>query len=112
MSETEAVLPSENTWRHELQRFRLLLADDDPMIRECLSLFLQVEHDVVGAVADGLDVLRRMRELHPDILVLDISMPGMSGMKVARQLRREGASAKIIFITEHAEPAYVEEAKR
>ncbi len=93
-------------------RLRLLLADDDQRIRDYLCEFLRSDHDVVGEAADGLDVVRLIEELHPDILLLDISMPGLSGFKVAQELRRRGNGVKIILVSAHTERAYLDEAER
>ena len=92
-------------------RLRLFIAEDDAAIRECLHLVLQPEYEV-AAVDNGPEVLRRIDEFQPDILLLDISLPGLSGLQLARQLRQAGNSTRIIFLTGHMEPAYVEEAQR
>lgn len=94
------------------KRLRVLIADDNPEIREYLQVYLRPDHDVVGSIADGHEVLRRVFNLHPDILLLDISMPGLSGFKVARRLRQDKIQIRIIFVTAHAEPAYLREANR
>lgn len=93
-------------------RLRLLIAEDDPSIQQCLALVLQPQYEIVTAVDNGMEVLQKIEELRPDILLLDISLPGMSGLKVARQLRHTGNTTRIIFLTGYAEPAYVEEAGR
>lgn len=93
-------------------RLRLLLAEDNAPIRECLRLVLQPEHEVVAALDNGPEALRKTEELRPDILLLDISLPGLSGLQLARHLRRAGNSTRIIFLTGYMEPAYVEEAQR
>ncbi len=93
-------------------RLRLLIAEDDAPIREVLCLALQPEYEIVAAVDNGPEVLQKIAELHPDILLLDISLPGMNGLNVARQLRRTGNTTRIIFLTGYAERAYVEEAAR
>ncbi len=93
-------------------RVRLLIAEDDPPIRDVLCLALQPEYEIVAAVDNGPEVLERIEEFHPDVLLLDISLPGMSGFKIARHLRKTGNTTKIIFLTGYAEAAYVEEAKR
>jgi DNA-binding NarL/FixJ family response regulator len=94
------------------ERLRLLIAEDDAQMQACLSLALGQEYEIAGIVDKGPDVLQNMQELHPDILLLDISLPGMSGLQVARQLRRAGDLTRIIFLTGYNEHAYVEEAMR
>lgn len=93
-------------------RLRLLIAEDDTPIREVLCLALQPEYEIVAAVDNGPETLQKVEDLHPDLLLLDISLPGLSGLKVARQLRRTGNTTRIIFLTGYAEAAYVEEAER
>jgi DNA-binding NarL/FixJ family response regulator len=95
-----------------LQRLRLLIADDDAQMQTCLSLALQEEYEIAAVLDNGPAVLQKVQELHPDILLLDISLPGMTGLQVARQLRRAGDHTRIVFLTGHNDPAYVEEAMR
>lgn len=95
-----------------LPRLRLLVAEDDAQIQTCLCLALELEHDIVGVVDNGPGVFRKVQDLRPDILLLDISLPGLSGLQVARQLRRAGDSTRIIFLTGHIETGYLEEAVR
>lgn len=93
-------------------RLRLLIAEDNAPIRECLYLALEPVYEIVAAVDNGPEVLRKAEELKPDILLLDISLPGLSGLQLARQLRQAGNSTRIIFLTGYTESAYVEEAHR
>lgn len=93
-------------------RLRLLIAEDDAAIRECLCLVLQLDYEIAAAVDNGPEVLQKIEKIQPDILLLDISLPGMSGVKVARYLRRTGNITRIIFLTGYTEAAYVEEAER
>jgi DNA-binding NarL/FixJ family response regulator len=80
---------------------RLLLADDNPEILETLSDMLQPSYVVVGALSDGSSVLRDVAALSPDIIILDISLPDMTGFEVLRRLHKEGVPAKVIFLTVH-----------
>jgi DNA-binding NarL/FixJ family response regulator len=93
-------------------RLLLLIAEDNALMRESLCLVLQQEFEIAAVVDNGPEVLQRIEELHPDILLLDISLPGMSGLKVARELRRIGNNTRIVFLTGYMEAAYVEEAAR
>jgi CheY-like chemotaxis protein len=94
------------------RRLRIVLAEDHEETRELLRHFVNRKHDIVRAVGNGEAVLPAVQELHPDFVLLDISMPGMSGFAVARQLRRDAPEVKIVFITQHGEPAYVQAALR
>jgi len=80
-------------------------------MRGKLRLLLAHDYDIVGEASDGAGALTAARELQPDVLLLDISMPVMNGFAVARQLVKEENPAKILFVTHHSEPAYVNEAR-
>jgi len=62
---------------------------------------LQPSYEVADALSDGQSVLRRVPDLNPDVLILDISLPDMTGFDVIRQLKKMGAHAKVIFLTVH-----------
>ncbi|MBA3548675.1 MAG: response regulator transcription factor [Nannocystis sp.] len=93
-------------------RSRILIADDDAPTREQLALLLATEHDVVALVGDGKAAVEAAVQLGPDLALLDISMPVMSGIAAARHLRKCAHAIKVVFITNHVETAYVEEAFR
>jgi DNA-binding response OmpR family regulator len=88
----------------------VLVADDDPDIRDLVVFKLEQAGHRVIAVGDGSAALRSVREHMPDIAVLDIMMPGMSGIDVCRQLRADPVTAEIpvIFLTARAQEADVE----
>lgn len=90
-----------------LRRARVLLADDNPAILQHASRLLADEFDVVGAVLDGESVLRHCLHVKPDVVVLDISMGGLSGLDVARRMVELGHQAKIVFLTVHEEQDFV-----
>jgi DNA-binding NarL/FixJ family response regulator len=75
-----------------------------------VSELLESEFDVVGSVGDGQSLLDSVFELHPDVVVVDISMPILSGIEAARRLRGLGSEVKIVFLTVHADPELVREA--
>jgi DNA-binding NarL/FixJ family response regulator len=91
------------------QAIRVLLADDHPLIlggiRSLLAEYPDIE--IAGEASDGLEALRMACNLHPDVAVLDMSMPGMSGVAVARRLRDAGVMSKVIALTVHEESAYL-----
>ena len=86
---------------------RILLADDNPGILEHVAALLAPQYEVVGRLPDGESVLREYDALQPDVIVLDISMGGLSGIDVARRLRDTGRRAKIIFLTVHEDEDFV-----
>ena len=95
-----------------MKRLRILLADDHRLLREAFAELLEPGCDVVEAVADGRALLAAARELHPDIVVLDIAMPLLNGLDAARQLKSLMPGVKLIFLTVSEEPDLVAEAFR
>ncbi len=93
-------------------RTRLLLADDHTLLLEGIRLMLEPEFDLIGSVGDGQALLTSARTLKPDVILLDISMPLLNGIDAAHQLRKTLPSAKLIFLTMHADREYVTEAFR
>jgi DNA-binding NarL/FixJ family response regulator len=84
-----------------MTRKRVLLADDIVPVLDAVTGLLQENFDIVGRVCDGQTALDDTIALQPDLIVLDISMPGMSGIEVARELKRRGNKARIVFLTVH-----------
>ncbi len=93
-----------------IERPRILLADDQQAILETTAQLFDGEFDIVAAVQDGERVIEAVARLDPDILVLDISMPVMSGIEAAARLKESACKAKVIFLTVHDDPDYVEAA--
>lgn len=93
-------------------RTRILLADDHTLLLDGIRLMLEPEFDLVGAVEDGQALLVAAKKLKPEIILLDISMPLLNGIDAAHQLRKIVPSAKLIFVTMHADPDFVTEAFR
>jgi DNA-binding NarL/FixJ family response regulator len=88
---------------------RVLLADDHETVREGLRLLINRQDDmeVVGEAGDGRIALERAAELKPDVVVLDLTMPGMSGLVAARALRQ--SKPAVVALTRHDDDAYVQE---
>lgn len=84
-----------------MHSIRLVLADDNPEVLETLTDMLQPDYVVAGALSDGASVLRQVAVLKPDVIILDISLPDMTGFDVVRQLKKTGTTAKVIFLTVH-----------
>jgi len=82
-------------------RKRVLVADDMPRMLKAISELVQETFEVIGVASDGQAALEEALALEPDLVVLDISMPGMSGIEVARKLRQSGNKAIIVFLTVH-----------
>jgi DNA-binding NarL/FixJ family response regulator len=88
----------------------VLLADDHEVFLAAVVRHLEPHFEVVRAVGNGRALLEEAVRLEPDLIVLDISMPGLTGLEVARRLRALGSSARIVFLTVHADPDYVQAA--
>lgn len=84
-----------------MRPIRLILADDNPEVLETLADMLPPRYVVVAALGDGNSVLERVDALAPDVIVLDISLPDITGFEVLRQLKKRGSTAKVIFLTVH-----------
>lgn len=91
---------------------RILLADDHPMIRNAIEVLLRdTGYQVVGMAGTGESALSEVRQLRPDILLLDLQMPGGSGLEVLRQLRAEKSPVRIILLTAAIDDTALLEAK-
>jgi len=93
-------------------RPKVLLADDHAIIAEGLARLIGDVADLVGQVNDGLRLVEEVRRLRPDIVVADITMPGMSGIDAMRRLKAEKSEARFIFLTIHTEARLAAEAMR
>jgi DNA-binding NarL/FixJ family response regulator len=92
----------------------ILLVDDHQLLRQGLRALLEVEPDiqVVGEAGDGLQGIQLVERLRPNVLVLDLMMPGVNGLEVTRQVSRRFPETRIIVLSMHANEAYVLEALR
>ena len=90
-------------------RIRVLLVDDHPVVRKGLaSCLAQQEHlAIAGEAGDGLEAVAKARELLPDVVLLDIDMPGMSGLAVSEVLRKELPQVRVLVLSMHHRPEYL-----
>jgi DNA-binding NarL/FixJ family response regulator len=97
-----------------MRTVRILLADDHAIVRQGLKLLIDTQPDmeVVGESADGDGVLQQAAALKPDIVVMDISMPGMNGLAATRTLKRTQPLVTIVALTRHEDDTYVQELLR
>jgi DNA-binding NarL/FixJ family response regulator len=91
---------------------RLVIADDHCMVAEGIEHLLAENFELVEVANDGPQLLDAVRRHSPDVVVSDISMPGMNGLEVLKQLRSDGVRTPFIFLTMHAEPALAAAAMR
>jgi len=80
---------------------RVILADDVAQVLSAVATLLKENFEIVAMVTDGQAAFDATLALAPDIVVMDISMPGLSGIDVARELKKRGNKAKIVFLTAH-----------
>ena len=82
-------------------RPRVLLADDHRIVAQGLSSLLEPEYELVGIAEDGRELVASYKELRPDVVVTDISMPSLNGLEAARQIKALDERARIVFLTMH-----------
>lgn len=95
-----------------MARVRILLADDHKEIRDRAVRLLEPEFEVVGTVADGDALVKASAQMKPDVCVIDISMPQLSGIEAAIKLREGGSDARIVFLTVNEDSDFVRAALR
>jgi DNA-binding NarL/FixJ family response regulator len=88
---------------------RVLVADDHEAMLDTLVRMLSREFDVVAAVRDGVSAVSEAEQLEPDLLVLDIAMPGLNGIAAAARLKARGSTAKVVFVTNMRDREFVQE---
>jgi DNA-binding NarL/FixJ family response regulator len=88
-------------------RARVLVADDHKPLLDRVVALLSSRFSVIGAVGDGEQLVAAEATLEPDVLVVDISMPGMSGLEATARIRRRGSRAVVVCLTAHDEPDIV-----
>jgi DNA-binding NarL/FixJ family response regulator len=94
----------------QMNKPRLLIADDHNILAEGLRHMLEPDFDVVGLVSNGEELITAAIRLSPDIIIADITMPEMNGIDAIIQLRAQGGTSKVIFLTMHRDVAYARRA--
>jgi two-component system, NarL family, response regulator NreC len=94
--------------------FRVLLADDHNVVRQGLKRLIEEQPDmvVVGEAGDGAETIRTAQQLKPDVIVMDISMPGMNGLVATKKLKELLPRSVVVTLTRHADDAYLQELLR
>jgi DNA-binding NarL/FixJ family response regulator len=94
-----------------MPEIRVLIAEDHETVREGLKLIIDAQPDmtVVGEAGDGREAVKLAQQLAPDVLMMDISMPELNGLKAAAKLKRVAPDIKILTLTRHTDQAYLQE---
>jgi len=92
-----------------VSKIRILIADDHSIVREGLKKLLELENDfeVIGQASNGVETIERVKELKPDVLLLDINMPIMNGIKALKKLKEDGIDTKVVILTIHEDREYL-----
>jgi len=104
------VLPSAN---QNHRRVRVLIVDDMPQVLHDLHQFLELTGDMesIAEATNGQDAIRLAAELSPDVVVMDLEMPGMDGFQATRQIKERGLAHRVVILSVHADPEDVERAR-
>ncbi len=90
-----------------MKRCRILLADDHAVVLEGLRRSLdRPDFEIVGEARDGAALLTAVGELHPELIIVDVTMPGLNGIEAARELRKSDLTTRFVFLSMHSEAAY------
>src|SRR4030067_3204114 len=92
-----------------MPKIRVLVVDDHAIVRDgiCALLNLTGDIEVVGEATNGTEALKRVPELNPDVVIMDISMPIMGGLEATRRIHRELPNTRILVLTQHDDKEYV-----
>lgn len=92
-----------------MSKIKVMIADDHSMVREGIMNLLELDDniEVVGFAGDGLECIKKLPELKPDVLLLDINMPNMNGIEVLQELKLRKSNVKTIMLTIHNEGEYI-----
>lgn len=91
-------------------QMRILIADDHAAMLAQTACLVGEQHQIVGTVTNGLDLLEASARLDPDLIILDITMPGLDGFEAARRLKQAGCRSRMVFLTVHEDADYAQEA--
>ena len=92
-----------------MQKIRVLIVDDHTLVRDGIRALLSLVADVevVGEAENGKEAIEKVRELFPDVVLMDLSMPVMSGLEATRRIRKEFPRTKVVAVTQYDDSEYV-----
>jgi|UniRef100_A0A7V6DPQ1 DNA-binding NarL/FixJ family response regulator len=96
-----------------MAHYYIVLAEDHREFRRLLRQEIELGEDlkIIGEAEDGKELLELLEEVKPDLVILDISMPGLGGMEAAQLIKKKHPNVKILFLTMHKKKAYVQQAR-
>jgi len=92
-----------------MKKIRVLIVDDHGILRAGLRTFLNLQPDmeVVGEAAEGLEAVEKVKRLEPDVVLMDITLPGMEGLEVTKKLKKTHPNVKVLILTMHEDRRYL-----
>src|SRR4030067_838069 len=92
-----------------MHKIKVLIVDDHAIMRDGIRALLSINEDieVVGEASEGKEALKKVPELKPDVIVMDIAMPGMDGMEATRQMVKGNSKVKVLVLTQHDNKEYI-----
>ena len=96
-----------------MSKIRVLIADDHAILREGIRALLQLQPDieVVGDAGDGMEAIAQVERLDPDVVLMDIAMPGLGGIEASLELKKLGKRAKVLILSQYEDREYVSRLK-
>jgi DNA-binding NarL/FixJ family response regulator len=97
-----------------MEKIRILVVDDHPVVREGVRLFLEGDKkfEIVGEAESGEEAIKKVEELKPDVVLLDLKMPGIGGVEATKRMKERFPDVRILILTVYVEDEYVKEALR